>query len=81
MMKTDSTGPTAWDTMAAVMGALFLMSGADGQQNVQAIFLLLAAVFVAAGRLAPSFRVWFNGWLRSHPQARTFLHSGATFWH
>ncbi len=80
-MESSPTQPTGWHIMAAIMGALFLMSGADGQQNVQAIFLVLAVVFVAAGRFAPLIRGWVTGWLQSHPQARTFLHTGAPFWH
>ncbi len=80
-MNGEKTQPGAWDLLAAVMGALFLMSGADGQQQVQAIFLVLAAGCVLAGRFAPVLRAWVTQWLQHHPQARAALHLGTPFWH
>lgn len=80
-MQNEKIHPSAWDILAAIMGALFLMSGADGQQHVQAMFLAVAGACLVAGRFAPAIRGWLAAWLHSHPQARTFLHSGAPFWH
>ncbi len=58
---------------AAVFGALFLMSGADGQQRVQAVFLLLAAVCLALEHSAPLWRPPLRHWLRTHPRLRLLL--------
>jgi len=80
-MNTDKSQRNAWDVLAAVMGALFLMSGADGQQNVQAMFLVLAAGCLIAGRYAPALRAGVTQWLQHHPHARSALHLGSPFWH
>ena len=82
-VKTTSPGAIARDahsmstfalsSAAAVFGALFLMSGADGQQRVQAVFLLLAAVCLALEHSAPLWRPPLRHWLRTHPRLRLLL--------
>lgn len=69
-----------WQILAAIMGALFLMSGADGQERVQVTFLVLAAVSIVIDRYSPLLRQQVGTWLQAHPQLRTALHSGSSFW-
>lgn len=82
-METNTAQPSSsgWRVMAAVMGGLFLMSGADGQQRVQAVFLLLACVSLGMDALWPALGAWVGRWLEEHPQARAALGVGPAIRH
>lgn len=79
-MTKEKTPFSPWQILAAIMGALFLMSGADGQERVQVTFLLLAAACLVVERFLPILRQHLDAWLQGHPQLRTALHSGSSFW-
>lgn len=79
---THSSAPalSPWYTAAALLGGLFLMSGADGQQRVQLIFLVLAAGCVALGHWQPVWQDALQRWLDAHPAARSVVYGGTAFW-
>lgn len=64
---TSSRGQRGLKVQAAIFGILFMLSGADGQQNIQLIFLGLACGSLLLAEQWLPLRAVVNRWFEQHP--------------